>query len=547
MKRCPECRRDYYDDTLLYCLDDGSALLEGPARLSEPPAAAGGSAVVPAADNAEPATAILSGLASPVPGEPATRPLIAADGTGVVNSNSIAVLPFANMSNDPENEFFCDGLAEELLNALTRIESLKVAARTSAFSFKGTNKKVSEIGRALGVDKVLEGSVRKSGNRVRIMVQVVSASDGYHLWSERYDREMNDIFAVQDEITLAVVEALKIKLLHGERSAILKKATDNAEAYQLYLRGRAFWNRRTPADFQKAIENFEKATSIDPDYSLAYAGIADCYTLLTYFEEFAPHELREKTRSNAERALELDEGSADAHTSMALYGLIFEFDLAAAERHFQRAVELDPRSVTAQYLYGTHLATRQRFGEASRRGQIALELDPLSQPLAGNIARVLYFMGRYDEAIELSERYLELAPNFFFTHWAAGVSYRQKGDIDKAIYHLQKAVSLSGMILLKGDLGVAFAMAGREDEARGLLAELEAESKLRYVSPQWPAVIYAALGEIGTSLQYLEKAWEVRAVQLLWLDIDPNFAPLRSEPRFIEILNKSGMAVAGGN
>jgi len=230
---------------------------------------------------------------------------------------------------------------------------------------------------------------------------------------------------------------------------------------------------------------------------------------------------------------------------MAMYNLIFEFDLPAAERHFKKALELNPRLVTAQYLYGTHLATQKRFDESYRRGKIALELDPLSGPLNGNVARALYIAGRYEEAIELAEKNLEMAPNFFFTHWVLGVSYRQMGNYEKAVDHLRQSVSLSGIFALKGDLGVALAKAGREAEARELLAELETESKNRFVSPQWAAVIYAALGETETALRYLEKAWEVRAVQLLWLRVEPNFDPLRSEPKFIELLEKSGMAADG--
>jgi adenylate cyclase len=525
MKRCPECRRDYADETLNFCLDDGNALLDGPAVSDD-------------------ATVILRRTDASPPGD---VPGLKDSGSGRSKIfsdavNSIAVLPFVNISADPENEFFCDGLAEELLNALTKIESLKVAARTSAFSFKGTNTKVSEIGEALGVNTVLEGSVRKSGDRVRITVQIVNAADGYHVWSERYDREMNDIFEVQDEITLAVVDSLKVKLLQSERSAMLKKATDDPEAYQLYLRGRALWNRRTPVDFQKAIGYFEEAITIDPDYSLAYAGIADSYTLLAYFEEFAPHELRERARASALKAIELDDVSAEAHTSMAMYKLIFEFDMSAAEHHFKKALELNPRLVTAQYLYGTHLASRRQFDESFRRGKIALELDPLSLPLNGNVTRALYIAGRYDDAIKLATKNLELAPDFFFTHWVLGVSQRQAGNLEEAVYHLRKAASLSGIFALKGDLGVALVMAGKEAEARELLAEFEEQSKTRYVSPQWPAVIYAALGEKATALEYLEKAWDLGAVQLVWIWVDPNFDPLRTEPKFIELLQKNGMS-----
>ncbi len=505
MKKCPQCGREY-DSSMSFCLDDGAELLYGPA-----------------AD--EPATAIFSGK------------------TGSV-SGSIAVLPFANMSADADNEYFCDGLAEELLNALTKIESLKVAARTSAFSFKGTKAHVSEIGTALGVSSVLDGSVRRAGERVRIMVQIVNAADGYHIWSERYDREVKDIFAVQDEITLAVVEALKVNLLGAERAAMLKKATDDPKAYEQYLRGRGFWNKRTPADFEKAIQYFEKAIAIDPEYSLAYSGISDCYSLLAYFEHYAPHELRERARENAFKAIELDETSPEANTAMAMYSLVFEFDLCETERRFKKALELNPKLVTARYLYGTYLASQGRFDEGFAQQKIALELDPLSQPLNGNVSRALYMSRRYEDAIELAERNLEIAPDFFISHYVAGVSYRQIGDIEKALDHGRKAISLSGFFAFKGELGVTLAIAGKEAEARELLVEMERADATRYVSPQWPAVINAALGETENALEFLEKAWDARAIQLLWLEVDPNFDSVRGEPRFVEVLTKLNSPVS---
>ncbi len=518
MKRCPECRRDYYDDTLLYCLDDGNVLLDGPASGDGQ-----ATAVLPAFY--EPATAIFSGEAK-------------------MGSGSIAVLPFANMSADADNEYFCDGLAEELLNALTKVESLKVAARTSAFSFKGTNAHVSEIGKSLGVSSVLDGSVRRAGERVRIMVQIVNAADGYHIWSERYDREVKDIFALQDEITLAVVEALKVNLLGTERAAMLKKATVDPKAYEQYLRGRALWNKRTPADFEKAIQYFEKAIAIDPEYSLAYSGISDCYSLLAYFEHNAPYELSERARASAFKAIELDEASAEANTSMAMYRFIFEFDRGEAERRFKKALELNPKLVTARYLYGTFLATRGRFDEGFAQQTIALDLDPLSQPLNGNASRALYMSRRYEDAIELAEKNLEIAPHFFISHYVLGVSYRQTGNIEKALDHGRKAIELSGFFAFKGELGVTLAKAGKDAAARELLAEMEGAAETRYVSPQWPAVIHAALGETDTALKFLEKAWNVRAIQLLWLEVDPNFDPLRDEPRFVDVLARLNSPVS---
>ncbi|MGH9821425.1 MAG: tetratricopeptide repeat protein, partial [Pyrinomonadaceae bacterium] len=293
-----------------------------------------------------------------------------------------------------------------------------------------------------------------------------------------------------------------------------------------------------PPDLEKAFGYFEKAIKIDPEYSLAYSGLADSYSLLTYFEMYAPHELIESARSAASKAIELDNNSAEAHTAMAIYKLMFEFDWDAIEFHFLKAIEINPRYGIAQYIYGSHLAAIGRSKESFEVGRIALDLDPLNLALNGNVARSLYVSRRYDEAIALALKNLEISPNFFFTNWVLGVCYRQTGRLDEAIEHLTSAVAASGIFGLKGDLGVALAKAGRDEEARSVLAELEAESKKRYVSPVWHAVICAALGEKDRAIAYLKQAWDLRAMQLLWLKVDPNFDSLRDEPDFQEILAK---------
>ncbi|HUE83518.1 MAG TPA: tetratricopeptide repeat protein [Pyrinomonadaceae bacterium] len=365
MKRCPECGRDYYDDTLLYCLDDGNALLEGPARassgdeaataiLSEPPASGGG---FDRGDESK--TAILSSVEAQA-----------------AKSASIAVLPFANMSADAEYEYFCDGLAEELLNALAKIDDLKVAARTSAFSFKGKNINVNEIGRALGVNTVLEGSVRKAGDRVRITAQLINVADGYHVWSERYNSEMKDIFDVQDEITLAVVEALKIKLLGDERAAVLKRHTTSAEAHEFYLRGLSYFMRWTPEFFQKAIESFDQAIAIDPRYASAYAGLAEVYTEMSFFAFHRGY--MPKAREAARKALELDDMLGEAHKSLGVILMYYDRDYAGAEYEFKRAIALDPRNAHIHNWYGWYLGLMGRFDESLKELKRARELDPLS-------------------------------------------------------------------------------------------------------------------------------------------------------------------------
>ncbi|HMJ08305.1 MAG TPA: tetratricopeptide repeat protein [Pyrinomonadaceae bacterium] len=523
MKRCPECRRDYYDDTLLYCLDDGNALLEGPASDS--------------GSTNERSTAIMSGGS----GDQLTRVLRPPAVADRYNGNSIAVLPFANMSADVENEYFCDGLAEELLNALAKVENLRVAARTSAFSFKGKNTNVGEIGRILSVKTVLEGSVRKSGDRVRITVQLINADDGYHLWSERYDREMHDIFAVQDEITLAVVDALKVRLLGGEKAAVMKRHTDNTEAYELYLRGRYFWNRRKVDDFQKAIDQFEKAIELDPDYALAHSGLADCYSFLGYFEGLSPDAAKPKASVGVAKALELGPDIAEVQASMAMYKLFYEFDWKAGEQHLLESIRLNPKLPQGHYWYCSLLGAQGRFDEADQQGRIALELDPLAPIVSGNVSRGLCHARRFDEAIALALRSLEVDPDFFFTHWVLGVAYSQTDRMNDAIPHFRIAAERSGFLALKANLAFALALAGETDEARQILGEFFEDAKTRYVSPLCMSVVYVGLGETENALEWLERAWEIRAIQLMWLKTEPVFDPLRAEPRFQKVCDEIGL------
>src|SRR5262245_33767177 len=327
MKRCPQCNRVETDEALKFCRVDGAALTISDGRDSES------------------ATISLQDLP---PIEEVTTDRLRL-------TPSIAVLPFVNMSADLDNEYFCDGLAEELLNALAKIDDLKVAARTSSFAFKGQKLSVEKLGQELHVNTVLEGSVRRAGNRLRITVQLINASDGYHIWSERYDRELQDIFEVQDEITLAVVKALKVRLLGDEKDAVLKRYTNNAEAYQLYLRGRFFFFQRTPEGFRKAIECFEQAIAIDPNYALAFSGLADRYTFMGFYEVLAPADAKEKARAAAFRALELDDTLAETHASVAFYYQTHEWNFSAAEEHFWKAQSLNPKYPFAYHLHSSNL------------------------------------------------------------------------------------------------------------------------------------------------------------------------------------------------
>lgn len=517
MKRCPECRRDYADDSLMYCLEDGVALVQG---------------LVPSPD--EPQTVILSGQMAETSHPSGSA---AALRTASEFANSIAVLPFANLSADVENEFFCDGLAEELLNALAKIDELKVAARTSAFAFKGKNTNIGEIARELGVEKILEGSVRKSGERLRITVQLINASNGYHLWSERYDREMKDIFDVQDEITLAVVDALKVKLFGVEKEAVLKRHTHSPEAYEFYLRGLSHFNRWTPVDFNKAIENYGRAIQIDRTYALAFSGLADAYTELLFFS-FSSGDVRAKAREAATKALELDDSLAEAHTSMALIKMYFDWDYAGAEKEFKRAIELNPGSGAVHMWYGWFLALMGRFDESLTELRRAQELDPLSPP-NNNAIGVNYHWSRQPErAILQFLDVLELTPNYPVTLSFLAEAYIAVGKPDLAVATIER-IPLEAMDpQALAVAGYVYARAGDPDKAVRILGEFERQTRLGNVSALNFAQVYASFGQDERAFEWLDKATDERAVWLPFLKVDVKFDPLRSDPRFQALLRR---------
>jgi TolB-like protein/Tfp pilus assembly protein PilF len=461
---------------------------------------------------------------------------------GTPSRNSIAVLPFANLSTDAENEYFCDGLAEELLNALAKIDDLKVAARTSAFSFKGRNANVSEIGRTLGVKTVLEGSVRRSGNRLRISVQLVNAADGYHLWSERYDREMADIFDVQDEITLAVVDALKLKLFGDEKEAVLKRHTHNPEAYQLYLRGRFFFFKRTPEGFKKAIEYFERAIEIDAQYALAYSGLADSYTFLGFYEALSPAEAKTNLKPLTDKALELDDQLAETRISVALCKSLYDWDFSAGNDEHKKAISLNPKYAFAHHLDSATLIVLGLNDEAVAAEQRAIELEPFTAIFNASLGWWYHISRRADLAITQSLRTIEIAPNHFFAHWVLGLAYGQQGKHREAISALRQAVTLtSGNQHIKGDLGRIYAESGQRDQALGVLAELRKQADEQYVSAVNLAKIYVGLGERERVFEQLEQACDERAVKLPWFMLDPALDPFRADPRFQKIARRMGL------
>lgn len=354
---------------------------------------------------------------------------------------SIAVLPFANLSPDPENEYFSDGLTEELINVLAKIEGLRVTSRTSVFAWKSKNEPIRRIGEQLNVNTVLEGSVRKAGNRLRITAQLVNVADDSHLWSERYDREMEDVFVVQDEIARAIVEALKIKLVGEEKCQLVKCATNSIEAYNLYLQGRFHWNKRSKEGFERAIKYFERALQIDPNYAPAYAGLADCYTLLASYGYINPQEGFPKAREAALKALDLNEALAEAHASLAAIKLNYDQDLQRAEQEIERAIELNPNYATAHHWHAATLLGLGRIEEALAAIQRALELDPLSAIIRVTAGETFQLAGRLNEAEEHLQKALEINPNLIGAYIGLAKAKQLSGDWKEAEEELQRAIT----------------------------------------------------------------------------------------------------------
>jgi len=453
---------------------------------------------------------------------------------------TIAVLPFVNMSADPENEYFSDGLTEEIINALTKIKDLHVVARTSSFAFKGEKIDIREIGQKLNVETLLEGSVRKAGNRVRITAQLVKVKDGYHLWSERFDRNMEDVFAIQDEITAKIMDKLMAALDVRERP-LEEHRPANLEAYDLYLKGRYYYNKFS---IDKAISYYRQAVEKDSDYALAYAAVAEAYYLLsTGFDILPSKDAMPKAREAAQKALELDPTLVEAYVSLALIALSYDWDHRASKEYFQKALELNPNSASAHQwveFYWTYMEAN--FDKSTAHLERAQELDPLNLYIKVRLGFMSIFLRDWDRAADQFKEIIDFEPNYSLGHLGLMTVYGWKGMYEEAYASAEKMLeSGPSTVAYVGNWGYLYAREGKKDKAREFLAELEERSKKGYVSSFWVAVVYLGLDEIDKTFEWLEKAYEERDSNLVYVTVPPPFDAIRSDPRYKKLLKKMGL------
>ena len=455
----------------------------------------------------------------------------------VLPKDRIAVLPLLNISPDQVDEYFADGMTEELISSVSMIRGLRVIARTSVMRYKRAHKPIAQIGRELNVGTILEGSVRKVGNKIRISVQLVETAREEPSWSHKYDREVKDVFAIQSEIAQHVAEALKDHIFGGKHREEPRTTTFSTEAYKSYLRGRQFWSRRTEEDLKKAVSFFEKALDIDPNYARAYVGLADTYATLALLEFMAPNEAYPKAKEAVGKALALNPGLAAAQTSLGLIKFQYDWDWKGAEEEFREAISNNFNYAPAHHFFADYLKAMGRFDEALAEIEKARELDPLSLAINIGVGHVLYLSGQYDKAIEEYKKAVELDPSFMATHVWFGRPYLEMGMFTEAISELETAVSLSGeSTIALAMLGHALASSGRNAKAIQILEKLKGKSESQYVPSYWIAVIYNGFRDREQVIAWMRKAFEERSSWLVWSNVEPRFAWLRDDPEFASLM-----------
>jgi TolB-like protein/Tfp pilus assembly protein PilF len=579
MKRCPQCNHIEHDEALKFCRVDGTTLVSNSSGLG----GEAGTAQI-AADASEVHTSILPDTTGANINR-ATAPTTLLDrqqtisrtsglsmskrrrvwvlSIGVIvvialagsiylylsrakntaSKNSIAVLPLVNASNDPNTEYLSDGISEALINSLTELQQLRVIARSTAFRYKGKDVDPQTVGRELNVQTVLMGRVRQLGDTLNIQVDLVDANTGAQLWGTEYERKLSDVLSIKQTIAREVTDKLRLKLSGAEQQRLTKRDTTNSEAYQFYLRGRFYWNKRTHEGLKKAIEQFQQAVDKDPSYALAYAGLADAYSTLPGYSATPANEVVQKASAAAARAIELDPNLAEAHASLAGTMMNFNSDPAVAEKELQRAIELNPNYPTAHHWYGLLLGSLGRFDEAKREILRAQKLDPLSLIINRTIGTIFFWAREYDQALVAAQKTLEIDPNFPPAHEDLAVIYGMKGRYEEAISEMNTVIGLNGRLPhYVAALGRIEANSGHKVEAQKMVNELLAREKTEYVSSADIALVYAALGDKEKALERLDEAITKGE---LWtnvnLKIGPAWDDLRGDPRFAELLRRAGL------
>ena len=454
---------------------------------------------------------------------------------------SIAVLPFVNMSNEPGQEYFGDGLTDGILNSIAHLKGLKVSARTSSFKFRGKEVDIKEVGKKLGVRTILEGSYQRQGDRVRITAQLINVEDEFHFWSEQYDERMDDIFALQDKIAYAIAEKLEITLSE-KKPVVTRKPSTNKEAYELYLKGRYSLNLGTPPELKKAIGFFQQAITFDAFFAKAYSGIADCYNALGYASNFAPKEAFPKAKEYAIKALQLDSTLAEPHASLGFYRFYYEWDWDAAEEEFRIAIALNPNYELGYKWYGYYLTAMERFDEANIILQKAANLDPLSVPISTDMGFSLYYKGDYDSAIKKLRASLQMNPKFPLAHIWLGRSYQAKQMYSEAIAEYKAALEVTpDWPVGLAQIGNVYGVSGNKIEAQKILDTLSLLSSKKFVTSYGMALVYLGLGKNEQAFLWLNKAYDERSHWLVWLKGDPRWIPIRSDKKFSRLVNNVGL------
>jgi len=456
--------------------------------------------------------------------------------------DSLAVLPITNAGADQQMEYLSDGITDSIINSLSQLPKLRVVPRSSVFRYKGDQSDPLEIGRVLGVRAVVTGRLLQVGDLLVVRAELIDVDQESQLWGEEYRRGQGDVFTIQEEISQEISGKLRVRLSAEAKKRLAKRFTENTDAYHFYLKGRYYTNKRTTDWIKKGIQHFQQAIELDPKYALAYAGLADAFAFLASSTgECRPDDWYPKAKAAASKALELDDGLAEAHTSLGFSRLLYDWNFAEGEREFKRAIELNPAYANAHDGYSFYLKAAGQHEKAIGECCETQKLDPLSLFANVSLGWAYYFARQYDQAIEQHRKALEMDPQFTFANWNLGMAYAQQNKMDKAIQALEQADAHSGGgLTFKAHLGYVRALAGQRDEAQQIITELKELTPRRYMSPYYFAIVHLGLGEIDQAIDYLKSAYEERSGFMTFIKVEPMLDPLRSDPRFIELENSVG-------